>query len=132
MNGDDAREQRVLQAQRAEGNEESITQVPTTDKLQTQEVQNPMANFLSEKNSEHIDISSPNVMASMKEGERRMTDMVADKGAESIAEMVWRLTGEFDKEFAKFEEFVAEIANASTTTAVTTEASAQRQQEKRG
>ena len=45
MNGDDAGEQRAPEAPRAEGDEESITQVPTTDKLQTQEVQNPMANL---------------------------------------------------------------------------------------
>ena len=78
MNGDDTGGQRVPEAPRVEGNEESITQVHTTDRLQTREVQIPMANFLSENNSEHIEISRPNGMASMKEGERRMTDRAAN------------------------------------------------------
>ena len=56
---------------------ELSTQVPTAEKLQTREVQKPLkefqqdpVNFLSAKNTEHIDNTIPFSMASMQKGKR--------------------------------------------------------------
>ena len=57
--------------------------------------------------------------------EQRVPEAPRAKGnEESIVEMVRRLTGKFDKEFAKFEMIVEKIKNTTTTTAATTAASA--------
>ena len=54
-----------------------------------------------------------------------MTERLTKEGDESIAEMVRRLTGEFDKELANFEEIAEEMAaNATTDTPATTAVSA--------